>query len=123
MTEYIHHIPGRLRVRVTCLRGNEEKTRAITNRLGSVAGVRSAVVNPLTGSVTLHYDTFQTNSSVLLEFLKAEIGVDAQIPANTAGGAFTRSGVDLQKRVGKAIAAYVVEKAIERSLIALVAAL
>ena len=103
MTEYIHHIPGRLRVRFTCLRGNEEKTRAITNRLGSVTGVRSAVVNPLTGSVTVHYNTFETNSGVLLDFLKAEIGVDAQIPVDAAGRAFTLGGGDIQNRVGKAV--------------------
>ena len=48
---YVHHIPGRIRIRTQALKGNPAEAAAQADWLRSLAGVEDVAVNPLTGSV------------------------------------------------------------------------
>jgi hypothetical protein len=52
----VHHIPGRLRLKVPGAKGNAIFMDQVQAALGSVDGVREIEVNPVTGSVLVHYD-------------------------------------------------------------------
>jgi hypothetical protein len=56
MVLHLHHVPGRLRVRLSALKGNQNGAKALRSELLHVDGVQSLSVNPWTGSITLHYD-------------------------------------------------------------------
>jgi copper chaperone CopZ len=130
-TAYIHNLPGRLRVRCGCgcLRRHEPKRIAIQQHLASVAGVTSVAVSPHTGSVTVRYDTRQTTAAALFELLKSHGCFDFDAPL--AGVPLAKAPVVMPRRVkrdapapriARAVTGFLVEKAIERSLMALVAA-
>jgi len=51
-----HHLPGRLRLRSAVLRGDARASEEARRHLAEISGVRSASINPSTGSVLLEYD-------------------------------------------------------------------
>jgi hypothetical protein len=131
MIDYMHELPGRLRVRCPLLRKNTEKTTAIRDSLVSTCGVKSVTVNPTTGSFTVYYDQDRTSGTELLAILEKHGCHREAIP--TAEPIYTRTGMPIavvrgralssrSPQIGKAVAGYVIEKAIERSLLALVGA-
>lgn len=54
--QVIHHIPGRVRVRLPGARGNHALLRQIKDSLAPQPGVQRVEVNPATGSLLVHYD-------------------------------------------------------------------
>lgn len=52
----LSEVPGRVRLRVAGVRDNPERSEAVLNVLHTLSGVRTADVNPLTGSALLRYD-------------------------------------------------------------------
>jgi copper chaperone CopZ len=57
MHHYVHDIPGRFRVRLGKLKGNDREAQEIISRLVALHGVRKVSFNALTGSLTVQYDT------------------------------------------------------------------
>jgi hypothetical protein len=53
---YLHHTCGRLRLRCQPLRRNSVECEMARLSLSVITGVRAAAANPLTGSLTIHYD-------------------------------------------------------------------
>jgi copper chaperone CopZ len=111
LIDYLHDLPGRLRVRSPLFRKNAERATAVRNSLESVDGVRSATVNLVTGSVTIYYDCSRASTATLLETLRYHgcSGHRHALPPHAPA-------------IGKTVAGFLVEKAIERSLMAVVAA-
>lgn len=56
MVVYLHHVPGRLRVRLPALKRDAAAAAALRSDLLAIPGVRSALANSWTGSLTIHYD-------------------------------------------------------------------
>ncbi len=56
MAHYIHHVPGRLRVRNSLFKDNSPLLEEIRNCFTGAAGISGITANPLTGSVTVNYD-------------------------------------------------------------------
>lgn len=54
MSQYIHHVSSRIRVRS---RAFSEKAKAVENRLFALTGVRRVCVNPHAGSIAVYYDS------------------------------------------------------------------
>ena len=122
---YVHHIPGRIRLRAVALKGNSADANVLTRWLESLSGVEDVEVNLLTGSVLIHYRPEVTNGSDLIAKCRARLGPSAGARTRTAqpgelGSAFPK---DLQRKVAKVAAGYVAQVVIERSLAALVAAI
>jgi Heavy metal associated domain 2 len=52
----VHHIPGRMRIKLPFLKGASAHSQQINDLLMPVEGLRQVDFNPITGSVLLHYD-------------------------------------------------------------------
>lgn len=116
---YVHHVPGRLRVRAAAVRGSEEKAAAVKALLESTPGVRSVTANSLTGSVTIHYDRQVADHSKFTALL-SERGyfVGPRVVASNYG-----VGTELGSVVATRVAKMVVGKAVETAIVALVTGL
>lgn len=54
--QVIHHIPGRVRIKMRSAKGNHALMRQITESLSPQLGIRRVETNAMTGSVLIHYD-------------------------------------------------------------------
>ena len=57
----VHHVPGRLRVRLQSVKGCEASAAATRAALVGIPGVTDVEVRILTGSVVVHYRTSATD--------------------------------------------------------------
>jgi hypothetical protein len=122
MAHYIHHVPGRLRIRTPRLKRDPGRAEAAEACALGIEGVTAARANTVTGSLTLTYQRDGVEAETILQAL-AERGyyqpelvqhADHQLPA-MAG----RAG----DMLGKALFGMAVEKAVERSAFALIGAI
>jgi len=117
VSHYIHHIPGRLRLKSPRLKRNPGEGAALQALLGERGGIRSCEVNPVTGSMLVQYDTAETSVGGIWELLE-ERGYElhrepAAEPSQPAA---------MVDKVGKAVVGAVIEKVVERSALALIGA-
>ncbi len=73
MSDYLHHVPGRLRFRSKALRCNTPARGQLLRKLSGLDGVRSVRLNPKAACVTVSYDTEVIDAEGLLALLKAEV--------------------------------------------------
>ncbi len=65
MSSYVHHVPGRLRIKSQFFK-NPKVQGCISTLLAGTYGVESHNINSSTGSVTVRYRTAQTNCRDIL---------------------------------------------------------
>jgi hypothetical protein len=129
MSHYIHHVPGRLRIKTLTLKGNQIAAQEVCRLLSATDGVIDCHVKTVTGSVVISYDAELTDGKSLLELLKERGYVNhaAEVAAPNAGkrtsSNMTQAASSAGSNVGKAVFGFVVEKAVERSAAALIGAL
>ncbi len=130
MIHHLHHVPGRLRLRVPAIKRNEHHARAVGSLLRETEGVLRHEVSSVTGSVVVHYVPGRLDPQRLIDRLRELAPPVAPATAGTAlvpwQPALRQPGVGehgLAQRIGKALATSLTEKLIERSAMALVAAL
>jgi copper chaperone CopZ len=70
MKQYIHSVPGRLRVKTALIKKNEETALHTRKFIGQIRGVKSVATNTITGSITILYDTKIVKNNTLLDILK-----------------------------------------------------
>jgi hypothetical protein len=115
MLEYVHFVPGRLRLKTTTLKNQRRAAEAEAN-LAAFPMVTAAVANPLTGSLTINFDRQQLSIGDLWEKLRALGYVSENRPAPTLGS----PDVD---RFGRVLATALIEAVVQHSAQALVRAL
>jgi hypothetical protein len=115
MLEYVHFVPGRLRLKTTTLKNQRRAAEAEAN-LAAFPMVTAAVANPLTGSLTINFDRQQLSIGDLWEKLRTLGYVSENRPAPTVGS----PDVD---RFGRVLATAVIEAVVQHSAQALVRAL
>lgn len=130
---HIHHVPGRLRVRIAAAKRNAPVARAIERAVSSVPGVTSVRCNELTSSVVIAYECGATCEATLL----AALGnggwniEDTPAPSTPRSGSAVRATAGapvspankLAAKAAQTILLYALEKAVERSAVRLIAAL
>lgn len=52
-----HQVPGRVRLKIPAGKGNPDLLKQISDTFSVIPGIEEVTVNPMTGSVVLHYDT------------------------------------------------------------------
>jgi Heavy metal associated domain 2 len=117
---YVHHIPGRLRIRIASLRNNPRQIDTVRTLL-DVNGAEKIRVNPLTGSVVVTYDPEAISGQALLGMLEANdffhedrsITLDAQLQQASTHAA---------RKVGRAMFGWAVGRVLEANGLALLAA-
>jgi hypothetical protein len=124
---YVHHVPGRLRVRSRCLKRDRMAGLAACDAVRLIEGVTEAVTNPATGSVTVRYEQRRTSVGTIWQVLHREGVVASPYPAiegkppgtvETGG-----NGPTALEKLADTVLGVVVEKIVERSTLALFAAL
>ena len=68
---YLHALDGRLRVKVSTVKGSPQKAREVEHRLGMCEGITQITANPTTGSVLVLYDPQHLSQETILEQLRA----------------------------------------------------
>lgn len=123
MPQYVHHVPGRLRVKCPTLKGNANRAEAVAQLIRAEDGIKSCEVNPVTGSVLACYDEAAISAYRVLDLLKRSgcIGPGIEPYSRDHSMEIAVSGVG--KTVGKAIMSALVERVVERSAVALVGAI
>ncbi|TVQ88438.1 MAG: cation transporter [Chromatiaceae bacterium] len=117
MSQYIHHIPGRIRVRSNAFRCSAHRSEAAREHLLSMDGVEAVQINPRAGSITVNYDPARLTHPELLGTLE-RLGCMGTVRRTTNNGA-RRAG----ELFGKALVTAMVQKAVEHSARSLVGAL
>jgi hypothetical protein len=122
MTYYVHHTPGRLRVRIPDVKGNTSRAKRVEKLFENVEGIDNVTLNALTGSVVVNYDTDMMGSEAILKILKENNYFDdARMITNEE---YIQSSVSKAgKTVSKALFGWAVGKAIEDTGFAIIAAL
>jgi hypothetical protein len=115
MLEYVHFVPGRLRLKTTTLKNQRRAAEAEAN-VTAIPMVTAAVANPLTGSLTINFDRRQLSIRDLWEELRAMGYVSENLPEPTVDS----PDVD---RFGRVLATTLVEAVVQHSAQALVRAL
>lgn len=124
MTTYTHHITGRLRTRYSQLKNNPALAKITEDAIRKVRGVISVEASIVTGSLLIRYDAHAAKSEGLLDTLyqtKQRLGLipapqRAPLPMKPEQSAIADTLTE--KLLGMAV-----EKCIERSTIAFLAAL
>jgi copper chaperone CopZ len=110
MIQFIHQIPGRLRVRIPGLKASGSVAGKVQIALSRISGVNAADINLLTGSVVILYD----DQAATLDAIIGVLGVWAF---------HTRQSEGLGGKAAKMVMSHVLEAAIERLVMASLAAL
>ena len=121
MANYIHHVPGRLRVNTPVLKKNESRARQLKFYLEGMHGVLQAETSIVTGSVVIKYDTCLVSPAAILNSLRdlgyiQNVHVSNHVPYGT-------HGIHPMQKVADIFMTKLVETAVERSAVALVSAL
>ena len=118
MLEYVHFVPGRLRLKHSRLRDYHDAAEARAFA-AEIRAVTTAAVNPATGSLTIIFDEQRLSIEELWDVLRAEEYVSGPCPEFAATG--TSSGFGLEAdRFGRAVLDAVVEAVVRYSATALV---
>lgn len=120
MTCYIHHVPGRLRVKSPAFKSREGLEEVAKALIDAVDGVTGAETNSRTGSVTIYYDHGRVKLSHLLGVFVANEYIDLCAPlsfhghAVTEGGDKARSHPTLVDGVAEGVSQLLVDLALEK---------
>jgi Zn-dependent membrane protease YugP len=116
MSHYIHHVPGRLRIRSNSFRCDPVSARLAEGELRATEGVREVRVNSRAGSITVHYDPMNLTQAQILERLEQVGCLGSTIRADPGASR-------VHEAFGKALVGAVMQKAVERSALRLVSVL
>jgi hypothetical protein len=122
MAHYIHHVPGRLRVRTPVLKRDAQHAQDAEQYVRAIYGVTAAAANTVTGSLVINYQRDVVSADALLNALALRgyyHAESAQHADNQIHDMASRAG----DAVGKMVLGFVVEKAVERSALMLIGAL
>lgn len=118
MIHPVHHIPGRLRIKSPLIKGKPHAAEALRGRIGAITGVVSVEISSLTGSAVIEYCRNTVTGLGILHKLDElrygpgqEVSVAPQVVAPEAG------------MLSDKFMAGVAQALVERSAVALVAAL
>jgi hypothetical protein len=118
---YIHHTPGRLRIRIPSIRKNPTEAEKVKMLL-SLHGINKIKANPLTGSVVVTYDMEKLSYSHLLEILK-ENGYYREDLTITLDSRFQDASDKAAHTVGRAVFGWALGKVLESNGLSFIAAL
>ncbi len=120
MLEYVHFVPGRLRLKTTTLKNQRRADEAEAN-VAAIPMVTGVLANPLTGSLTINFDRQQLSIGDLWEKLRTLGYVSENLPEP----AVDRPAMDrpYADQFGRVLAAALIEAVVQHSAQALVRAL
>lgn len=86
VSDYVHLLDGRLRIKVREVKGAPRAARRVEDRLVALPGVSAVDANPVTGNVLVLYDPARVGPPELLDALRDAGCLRMNPPAARAGG-------------------------------------
>jgi Heavy metal associated domain 2 len=114
MNDQIHHVPGRLRVRVPAIKKSGYQAALLGAALRKTAGIFSAEPNVITGSIVIRYDQNSTSASAILGYLRERGDIGSDRP---------QASVRMRNKIAEALVWYCLEIAVERAVFSMLAAI
>lgn len=111
MADTIHHVPGRIRIRMAALRRDPRAAARVRQLIGACRGVLQVEANPITGSLLVRYDPQLTSGRNVLD----SIALGGFVPPC--------EHADPLNRLVDAAISMAVDKVIERGAVFLLAAI
>lgn len=115
MSTYLHHVPGRLRVRLPALARDPRRVVEITALIGAQEGVTAVEFNSRAASLLVRYDPARLGPEVLLERLRVAGAMGLGPTAPAAAEAFGTA-------VGKVLVGALFQRSLKGSLAGLAVA-
>lgn len=123
MSYYLHHVPGRIRIKIPGIKGKTFYAQELEKRLRVISGVYLVSVSPLTGSVLAYYDENSTDARAITDVVSRETGVDlSRASAPDRDEAFSKTSQMVGEKIGKAALGMTIGQIFEGSTLALLAA-
>jgi hypothetical protein len=110
-TSYIHMLEGRLRIKVTKLKGSPDKAVEIESTIRELKGVSQVRANHLTGNVLVLFDSEETNHFHIIGTLK-DLGCLTQEADKTPRG--------LSNKLTETLMGPIAQAVVERAILALI---
>jgi hypothetical protein len=88
MTDYLHSLDGRMRIKIGIVKGSPAAAEEVTRYLLSSHGIDEVNANPITGNVLILYNTKEISQGRILNLLQ-EAGYlmkSARVPASQGDG-------------------------------------
>ena len=128
MAYYIHHVPGRLRVKTLAVKRNEHLARVVKGFLADRQGVSAVDVNIVTGSIVVNYDKHILSSDTILRSLR-EMGYIHEVSPDKGlvvalqqdVSAYSQPLTDAVVKFSETVLNKLVETVLERFAMALIA--
>lgn len=117
---YIHHTPGRLRIRIATLKNNPQGIERVRSLL-AVEGTNSFTASPLTGSVTIIYDPQKLGSQHLLDILKKN-GLYCEEQSTSMESQLQQVSENAARKVSRAMFGWAVGRVLEANGLSFIAA-
>ena len=122
MSHYIHHVPGRLRIRSQLLKNNHQMLEDVRKCFRGAPGIEHIKVSPVTGSALIRYNPDEIESDQILSILHDCEYVDVH-QAKSLDEKLTSSVSKAGNFVGKACLNLFVDQALQGSRLALLSVL
>ena len=122
MSYYLHHIPGRMRVKIPLLKERPAVVAEIQERLQTMDGVERVQINIITGSVLIYYDPDVVQSNQLIQMLKNHDYFDETM-AVSHDDYMRDAAARATRKIGKVVFGWAVGKTLEANGLAFLAAL
>ncbi len=122
MEQYVHHIPGRLRIKIPAIRTEPGKCSDVKELLETMCDVHTVSTNPITGSVVVEYDEQGESGDQILDILTRH-GYFEAAKAVTHDQYFQFAATKAGKRVSKVLFSWVVGRALNGTPLSVLTAL
>jgi hypothetical protein len=119
---YLHHVPGRIRVKIPHIKHRPYKADRVREMLQEQSGVDRINVNLSTGSVIVYYDPETPAAEEILSLLRYKGFFDETVSGNTPGE-IDRVSTKACVVFGKAIFGWTVGQILDASGLSFLAAL
>ena len=114
MTCFVHHVPGRLRIKIAKIKHQKNQAEKIRDIFSGIYGIDNVSVNILTGSIVIYYDPSVFSIEKILNILRHNRVIDSIQPLTFQKPVSERS-TQMGMAIGKALFSWVVGRALERS--------
>jgi copper chaperone CopZ len=125
MSCYLHHVPGRIRIKTPSIKGRPDFAQDLEAKLGQLSGIKMVTANALTGSILVYYEENAVNAAAIVDLVSLETGSDlsaAAHPDQYVDEALSKTGKAVGVKIGKAVLGLVIGELLEGSPLALLAA-
>jgi cation transport ATPase len=69
---YLHALDGRLRIKITAVKGSTQQAQEIEQQFQACEGITEVTANPVTGNVLILYDSQRISQEAILDLLRRQ---------------------------------------------------